>query len=374
MLTASGTPIIDMWGVVMPVPDSSHIPLLHASHHLVWQPADVTDGGYNHYACLIRFKSKFFAMWSNHQLGEDAPGQRVLFSIGDDWNAWGKANELFAPPGPIKPRHEKGIHLKSDRWVVVNDELYAVVFVHGAGRRYPIARKVHENGTSGIPFLLDPLPKNAQLPQGMDSIIPPVANAIKNWYRINDQISWWADEDEGISRKGIDGANLIETFMYRAKNDTLVTMLRNWGTNSNPVHNNRLYVSFSKDGNSWTIPQPTNIPDAPTRAQALRLPNGKVLLMGTQYVREFDKPFYLDRDPLTVSVSDDGLFFDKIYAIRTGAPKKWRIPNVGGRNPGFAYSSSIIENGYLYTFYSVGKEEMAISRVLLNEIDKDDDK
>lgn len=55
-------------------------------------------------------------------------------------------------------------------------------------------------------------------------------------------------------------------------------------------------------------------------------------------------------------------------------PKKWRIPNVGGRNPGFAYSSSIIENGYLYTFYSVGKEEMAISRVLLNEIDKDDDK
>jgi hypothetical protein len=57
-----------------------------------------------------------------------------------------------------------------------------------------------------------------------------------------------------------------------------------------------------------------------------------------------------------------------VYSIRTGAPKTWHIPNVGGRNPGFAYTSSVVDNGYLYTLYSVGKEDLAISRVPLEEI------
>lgn len=366
--TSKGTPVVSMWKV-QAAKDGPPYPLLKkAEHQLVWSPSKVEEGGYNHYACLIKYKGKFFAMWANHPFGEDGPGQRVLYSVSEKWGKWSQPRELFAPPGPIKPRKEKGIHLKPDRWIVVDGALYAVVYVHGAGR-YPIARRLEADGKTGEPFVLEKLSAKAELPVYMkDATSPAVASKLVDWYRQHDKISWWAGEEQGVQRKAVDGSTLIETFMYRAKDDTLVLMARNWGTPSNPVHNNRVYVSFSKTYGDWSAPYPTDIPDSPTRGDALRLDDGTILLIGTHYAPKLDDALYLDRDPLTVSVSRDGFTFDKTFTLRAGAPKTWHIPHVGGINPGFAYTSSVIDDGFLYTLYSVGKEDMAISRVPLNEI------
>jgi hypothetical protein len=372
--TNKNIPVVPMWKAEVPSTDlrnGAGFPVLNqAEHTMVWQPAIAGDGAYNHYACLIYYKGKFFAMWGNHSLGEDAPGQRVLFTRSDEWGKWKDAKELFPAPGPVKPRSEKGIHLKPDRWAIVDDILYAITYVHGAGI-YPIARSVDESGKTGDPFLIQSLPSNGHLPEFMmnlpnRNIAPPVAANILNWYTQNNQISWWASADQGVPRTAIDGANLIESFTYRAKDNGLVLFLRNWGTNSNPVHNNRLYVSFSNSLTSWDKAHPTDIPDAPSRAQAITLQDGTVLLIGNQNVSEFDKPVYIDRDPMTISVSKDGYTFDKVYAFRTESPSQFRIPGVSGRNPGYAYSSSIVVNKELYTLYSIGKEDMAISKVPLS--------
>ncbi len=372
--TKAKVPVVPMWKAQKPTTDlrnGAGLQLLtEAEHANVWQPQIPADGGYNHYACLINYKGQFFAMWGNHSLGEDAPGQRVLFSRSNNWNSWGTPQEIFPAPGPVKPRTEDGIHLKPDRWAIVDDILYAITYVHGAGR-YPIARSVDENGNLGTPFLLGNLPSNAGLPEymiGLPNQNTPVAVKILAWYKQTNQISWWAAEDEGIQRTGIDGATLIESFTYKAKDNGSVLFMRNWGTSSNPVHNNRLYVCFNNGPGSWGRPHPTDIPDAPSRAQAITLSDGKVLLIGNQNVTEFDIPVYLDRDPITVSISSDGYSFEKVYALRTGSPTSYRIPGIGGRNPGFAYSSSIVFNDYLYTLYSVGKEDMAITRVPLSTI------
>ncbi|MDQ8006054.1 MAG: exo-alpha-sialidase [Pedobacter sp.] len=374
--TADGTPVVPMWNAPMPNANQSTgagFPVLsQAQHTMVWQPANKDQGAYNHYACLIFFKGKFFAMWGNHTLGEDAPGQRVLFSMSNSWGNWSGQQELFAAPGPIKPRDEEGIHLKPDRWVVIDNTLYAVTYVHGAGR-YPIARSVDENGNIGAPFLVTTLPSGAELPSYMTgtdpNILLPVASQIRSWYTSNDEISWWAAGAEGVPRTGIDGSQLIESFSYRANDNSLVLMLRNWGTPSNPVHNNRMYASFKSGSGSWTSPYPTDIPDAPSRAQAIRLRNGTILLIGNQIAPTFDNALYLDRDPMTVSVSKDGFTFNQVFAYRTAAPTSFRFSGVGGRNLGYGYSSSIVHEDWLYTLYSIGKEDMAISKVHLSEID-----
>lgn len=372
--TNAGTPVVPMWKAPMPTTDlrsgAGYEVLTAAEHAMVWQPQSQADGGYNHYACLIHFKGQFFTMWANNSMGEDAPGQRVLFSRSNDWQSWQAPQELFPAPGPVKPRSEDGIHLKPDRWAIVNDILYAITYVHGAGR-YPIARSVDENGVLGDPFLVTSLPTDGTLPEfmiGLSTLTNPVATKILDWYKTTDQVSWWAASNEGVQRTGRDGATLIESFSYRAKDGGRVLMLRNWGTSSNPVHNNRMYVCFNNGTSGWGIPYPTDIPDAPSRAQAVTLADGTVLLIGNQNVSEFDKPVYLDRDPMTISVSKDGYSFDRVYALRTGSPTGYRIPGVGGRNPGFAYSSSIIFDNYLYTLYSIGKEDMAITRVPLAAI------
>lgn len=374
--TPDGTPVVPMWNAPMPNTNQStgagFSVLSQAQHTSVWQPANRNEGAYNHYACLMFFKGKFFAMWGNHTLGEDAPGQRVLFATSDQWGNWSAPQELFAAPGPIKPRDEEGIHLKPDRWVIVDNTLYAVTYVHGAGR-YPIARSVDENGNIGVPFLVTTLPSGAELPSYMTGTSPnvllPVASQIRSWYTSNDEISWWAAGPEGVPRTGVDGTQLIESFSYRANNNNMVLMLRNWGTPSNPVHNNRMYVSFKAGNGNWTSPYPTDIPDAPSRAQAIKLRNGTILLIGNQIAPTFDNALYLNRDPMTIAVSKDGFVFNQVFAYRTAAPTSFRFSGVGGRNLGYGYSSSIVHEDWLYTLYSVGKEDMAISRVHISEID-----
>src|SRR5690606_28854324 len=163
---------------------------------IVWQPAVLEDGAYNHYACLIHHKGRFYAMWGNHEFGEDAPGQRVLYAWSDKWGQWTDAMELFPAPGPVLPRSEKGIHLKPDRWAVIDDVLYAITYVHGAGV-YPIARSVGENGALGEPFLVQSLPSKGSLPIFMQSDDSPagppsIGTRLYDWYRENDLISWWS--------------------------------------------------------------------------------------------------------------------------------------------------------------------------------------
>ncbi|MFA5712848.1 MAG: exo-alpha-sialidase [Bacteroidales bacterium] len=373
--TPRGTPVVPMWNTQMAKGDlrqGAGFPILQeAQHAMVWQPSSKEEGAYNHYSSLIFFKGKFYAMWGNHPFGEDGPGQRILFSTASRWDSWSGTKELFPAPGAVLSRKEKGIHLKADRWVIVDDTLYAVVFVHGAGI-YPIARSVGENGELGEPFLLENLPAKGSLPLYMGNSAKEgtaTGQKILEWYRNNSQISWWAGKKWGVERRGVDGAKLIESFSYRAKDGTVVLMLRNWGTPTNPVHNNRIYVSFKRGNKGWSTPYPTDIPDSPSRGQALSLEDGRVLLIGSQNVELLDKALYLDRDPLTLSVSSNGFSFHKVYALRTNSPKSFRFKGVGGRNPGFAYTSSIVERDTLYTLYSIGKEDIAITRLPLSVLE-----
>lgn len=375
-VTSEGTPVVPMWNTRMATVDlrtGAGFPILtQAEHASVWQPPTRGDGAYNHYACLIHHKGKFYAMWGNHELGEDAPGQRVLYATSDTWGNWTNAQELYPAPGPVRPRTENGIHLKPDRWAVLDDVLYAITYVHGAGV-YPIARSVGENGELGDPFLVENLPSNGALPSymresGASTKAPTLGIQLYNWYRQNDHISWWAGASWGVQRRAVDGQSLIESFIYRAKDGKLVLMLRDWGTPSNPVHNNRMYVSFNDGTGGWATPHPTDIPDSPSRAQAITLEDGTVLLIGNQNVNRFDQALYLDRDPMTISISKDGYTFDSIYALRTNSPSSYRFSGVGGRNYGYAYSSSIVLDGWLYTLYSIGKEDMGITRVPLSAL------
>jgi len=374
-VTKQGTPVVPMWNTRMPIvglSDGAGFPVLsEAEHAVVWQPPTLEDGAYNHYACLFYYKSKFYAMWGNHLFGEDAPGQRVLYATSDTWGKWSGAKELFPAPGPVLPRTEKGIHLKPDRWAVIDDVLYAITYVHGA-KVYPVARAVSEDGELGEPFLVENLPDGGVLPTYMQDVAsttaPPVGERLRNWYRENDQISWWASDAWGVLRTAVDGHKLIESFMYRAKDGALVLMLRDWGTPHNPVHDNRMYVSFNDGVGGWGAPYPTDIPDSPSRAQAISLKDGTVLLIGNQNAYCFDQALYLDRDPMTVSVSKDGYKFDYVYALRTNAPRKYRFAGIKGRNFGYAYSSSIVLDGWLYTLYSIGKEDMSITRVPLSAL------
>lgn len=376
--TPGGIPVVPMWDAPMPTNDRRNgagFPVLtDAEHAIVWQPANRDEGAYNHYATLINFEGRFFAMWGNHPLGEDGPGQRIMYAYSDEWGNWSSAEDLFEAPGPVLPRTESGIHLKPDRWMVIDGKLYAVVYVFQAGN-YSIARQVNFDGSYENPFYVNQPPGGETVfPSFMEGVEPPAgsnitAAQIRVWYSQNSQVSWWGRTDQSLPRFGIDGATIIETFAYRAKDGGMVLMGRNWGTPSNPVHNNRMYVTFKNDSGPWESFYPTDIPDSPSRAEALTLSDGTVLLIGNQNVSRFDDALYLDRDPITVSISEDGYTFDRVFALRTQARTSYRFTGIAGRNHGYAYSMSIVHDGWLYTMYSASKEDLEITRVRLSDMD-----
>ena len=378
--TLLGTPVIPMWKAQMPTSNQAKacgFPVLKdARHVVVWRPSDLRDGAFNHYATLIFHNGRFYAMWGNHWHGEDGPGQRVLYSSSEDGIKWAPPAEIFPPPGPILPRGEDGPYMNPDRWVEVDGKLYAVAYVHRPGS-YPIARELAGDGTLGEPFLVRDLPAKATLPKFMPAPLrnPEIAAKINKWYGDNDAVSWWSRvpdaAGERIPARGVDGAKLIESFAFRSKHGK-VAFFRDYsfakeGKTGRP--SNRIYASFDDGKGGWSVPYPTDIPDSHSRAHALTLPDGRVLLVGNQVASRFDSGLFLSREPLTLAVSPDGEFFTKVFALRTDVLKKHRFSNITGRLViGYGYPSMIVHNGMIYVLYSVNKEDMVITSVPLGSI------
>lgn len=370
-----GTPVVPMWEA--PYADASKpaggFPLAaEAQHREVWKPQTREDGAFNHHAALTYADGRFLAMWSNHPLGEDASGQRVLFSEAASGAFWSEPRELFRAPDEIRDRGEPGVSLRPDRWVTVDGRCFAVVYARTQGMSnssLPIAREIDEDGALGEPFSLRPEGRTGVLPVymrgGNPYWNPADAERIRQWYVTNEVVSWWAQSGEGVPGSAVDGANMIEPLTYRAADGEPVLLLR-FHPSGGLRHNNRMYVSFRDANGAWAPPYPTDIPDSPSRTEAIALPDGTVLLIGNHMAPELDAGSYLFRDPLTVAVSSDGYRFDRVYALRAGAPAGYRFDGIGGRTGGFAYSSSLVRDGWLYTLYSVGKEDIAITRVPLH--------
>ena len=379
--TPNRTPVVPMWKAQTPSDsrkNAAGFPMLKDARHFdVWKPARREEGAFNHCQSLFFYDGRFYAMWANHLHGEDRPGQRILYSTSRDGREWTPPAELFPPPCPmLKDDHPRGIFLLPDRLAVADGKLYAIAYVRRAFN-YPIAREIAGGGTLlGEPFLLRDLPSKDGVTAALPAFMPrprkapEIASKIKKWYEDNDTASWWSHvAGEGIPNRGVNGESLIEPSTYRSKHG-MVLLMRHFAR-SKDVKNkasNRLYASFPDGKGGWTPPHPTDIPDSHSRAQTLRLPDGRVLLAGNQIAPRFDQGLSLARDPLTLAVSPDGEFFTKVFALRAGAPPQYRFLGITGRSKGFAYPSMVIHDNMIYVLYSVNKEDIAISMVPLDAL------
>ncbi len=369
---SDGMPVRSLWQAGRPKAGvaGAGFPLLEAAKHAtIFQPAR-EEGAYNHHAELIGHRGKFFAMWSNHPLKEDGPGQRVLYSFSDTPEQWPAWRELFPAPGPIAEStpegQPRGTFASALMWITRGERLYAVAAVNSAG---PIAREVKSDGTFGPIFRL--WAREAALPfatlQSDDRSVATIAQEIDALIGTPDFWPWWDFWDKYPSPNGLNGRTLMEPTVHRARGGTYVMLLRD---SDRRGYTHRVFVSISRDGRQWPAAQPTDIPDTPSRRDVVRLANGSVLMVGNQGAPEFDdlKPRHFPRDPLTVAVSRDGLIFERAYALRWNLPKTFRVAGVKGRGMGAQYPSAIVQRDVLYVMYTIGKEDVGISWVPLKEL------
>ena len=385
-LTRRGVPAVHMWHCPMPQPNQAGagFPILNSARHVTIYTATRETGAYSHHPHLIWHSGRFHASWSNHPHGEDGPGQRVLYSWSEDAESWSPFQELFPPPGPVKPSEETGMALAAGPWRVLDGRLCATAGCYeNAGfkdidgksimqkrdREHPfrlrkrhgrIAREVRTDGSFG-PFFragrtaLEGLayPVHGSDDPAVRDIAVPLRRLPRPW--------------PGRMPRAIEGHPLCEPTFYRAADGKWVMLARD------DTYSHRLYVSVYDDAaKTWPAAQPTDIPDSPSKTCRVRLDDGTILLIGNQMAPAFDnwhERRHYGRDPLTVAVSKNGYRFTQVFALRCGQ-QQWRVPRreILGRGGGGQYPDAIVREGVLHVIYSMGKEDIAVSSVSLSDL------
>jgi hypothetical protein len=353
--------------------------------HLIYRAAPET-GMFSHHSQIVYVGGRFFASWSNHPTGEDGPGQRVLCSISNDGAEWRTPFECF--PRFDKPQNptEFGRALTAIAWVPLDGTVYAIAEVddrmgndnwgnishdpkdstprhsylgrYGWGR---VARSVAADGTLGPIFWLvdnppEPVPGFERHADARDPRSRTVAARITRELEKPEHLPAWDFRNKTAWTRGSDGHLLCEPSEFRRSDGTLVKLSRDRDGSQ------RLYVSLSGDGGrTWTVPEQTDIPDAPSKATSGVLPDGRVYLVGNQVANKGG-----GRDPLMISISSDGRTYQWAAVIRYGAAQV--RAKGAAKSIGFQYPSAVIARNSLWVIYSVGKEDVEISEVPLSEL------
>ena len=372
-------------------------------------------GGYNHHCRLIYHGGRFFSMWSNHPRGEGAPGMRVLFASSKDAYNWSDWQVLFPRPAPVGEYNALGLAATPGRWLAIGGKLFATCGLFsttGFSKRgllepvdvgpvrdelHPskvretfgyLARSVHPDGSLGPIFALwdhmppeldfEAQPTSERNPDGLWQLIFKLVSKPDDLPTFSpaEEVHIKSFVEGALGRDpadlkyrmhlppAYDGHSLSEPTTFPASDGRHVLLARD------PLGSHRKYVSFSSDGGlHWPPALPTNIPDSPSRTTCLVLEDGTVLLIGNQVAPRFEdaERRHYRRDPLTLSISPDGLRFTRVYAVRHGAPGI-RISGIGGRGPGFHYPGAVIQSGNLHIMYSVGKEDIEVLTTPLAEL------
>lgn len=345
--------------------DFDALPRVPKEHIVI---SDVTaQDGVNQHNYLIHHDGRFWAMWSDGPAIEDRVGQVVKYAVSEDGVHWSEPDFLTPYPPNSTPdsphyntRTEEGFRYIARGFWVYDGELLALVSLDEADGffgeslelrafRWNEAEEtwddyiqVHDNAINNFP------PK--QLPtgewlmsrrtydykeHGVDFLVGGT-EAIDQWesfpvFGTASELSaeepyWWVLPD----------------------GESLMALFRD---------NNRsgfLYRSFSTDnGRTWSQPVKTDFPDARSKFHGLQMSNGKYVLVNNSH--------YDHRQWFTLSVSDDGMVFDKMFFL------------VEGDRNGVDYPHVMEHDGYLYITHSGGhggrKQSVEVQKVRISDLE-----
>ena len=347
-------------------------------------------GTFNLHGFLRYYKGVLFASWDNHARDENTSGQHGVFRYStDEGKTWSEQKRLFPPLADYVQASVAKVprpFQTSQGFAEVDGRLYAVTCVDRALKKKVyrfnevsririglLACEVRVDGTVGPVFWLSdqspkPEPGYPSIPAGNPSLVAKLNAYFKepaNLPQLLFRPRQWPDSD--------DEHRMTEpTQPWCLDNGTWVRLYRNQGT----VHATsraeieasrprRHYASFSfDDGKTWNAPTRTNFPDTGARANSGRLPDGQFYVINNPLPMSARQG---GRQMLAISLSKDGLNFDRMAVIKFAAPPQ-RYEGKSKGAGGFQYPHSVVVGKHLWVIYSINKEDIELARIPLSEL------
>ncbi len=362
--------------------------------HITLHTGIPETGTYNHHPHLTYFKGVFYATWDIHIRDENGSGQYGLMRRStDQGKTWSPVEELFPAPDKMVSMTEAYIGTRfqnADGFAVVDDILYVVTAVDewaGPNVRLrhrinigQLCRSINPDGTLGkIFWLLSEAPEPVKGFPAYPAGDPVLVKKINNYFRQpGNEIQLKFGPREHLPDAD-DNHQLSEPVpAWQLTDGTWVKLYRDGGLRGLPIPDQgpkkeleaskkrRNYASFSfDDGKTWTTPTCTSFPDACARTHAGKLPDGQVYVINNVLPLSTK---HGGRQLLAISLARDGLNFDRVAVIRFVAPPQ-RYKGFA-RSRGFAYPHSVVVGDNLWFIHSINKEDIAVTRIPLNELYK----
>lgn len=344
-----------------------------------------TEWTYSHHQSIAFYKERFYAIWSNGREHEDYPGQRILLSTSADFFNWteplplvdtrqGKHSELvFTAAGFHQHAGKLVAYFGQYEYTLkaIQDgikhgpdyqdtRLYAMTTTNGEQWQGPL--------DIGIPIVPNHGPQRTQSGRLIISgnISFPYTNdasGLGGWKMTgiypDDMAATIRDDPESFwhvqARMGWP-AGLCEGSFFQTDDGVLHMLLRTTG----PGYAGKLWLTESRDdGTTWSPPHEIAFTDNNTKFHFGRLPDGRFYYVGCP-----DPEPRFARNPLVLSLSEDGVRFDRHFIL---ADEEYTQQRPGLHKGGlYGYPHTMIHDKHLHVIISLRKEAVAALRVSLS--------
>ncbi len=336
--------------------DFSNLPRIKSQHVVV---SDVRESnGVNQHNYLVYHAGKFWVMWSDGPGVEDRVGQRVAFATSIDGLDWSKPKYITPyPPNSdtnspfYNTRSDKGFRYISRGFWQRGEELLALVSLDEADKFFGASLElrafrldsdneiwkdiglVYDNTINNFPPKLLPNGEWMMTRRTHDRDVYMLTGGVESF-----------DQWKTHPVVGIGESELVpeEPYWWVLPDGNLFALFRD------NAHSGFLYRAFSTDnGRTWSRPVRTDFPDAKSKFNGLQMSDGRYILVSN--------PNPKIRDPLALSISNDGLVFNKMGYL------------IGERR--VDYPHVIENNGYLLVAFSGRKQSVEVLKIKISDLD-----
>lgn len=329
-----------------------------------------------HYAngvVMTAFKGKLYCMWQTSAKDEDAEDTYVAYAISDDGGmTWSK-------PMVLCPTVDNG-YCASGGWLSTDHLLIGYINVRTKDIANSGGFTQFVQSEDGLSWTQ---PQNVTMADGsqLNGIFEQDPHVLSDGRIIcaahfqpglklcpiytDDPTgrTGWTKGSFAYTDNGAQSAELEPSFFLQ-RDGTLVMVMRD---QKSSYHT--LAATSNDRGETWTKAVKTNMPDSRAKQCAGNLPDGTVFYVNNPG-RVTNSSNTTWRVPLALTLSADGITFDRSYLLRSGKDGDYPGRRYEGKAKtlGYSYPKAMVYGGYLYVSYATNKDDAQFTRVPINHI------